>query len=115
MRFLTAGDSVSNLMDPDINLIYTWIIFNGSVIGNYIELFSSLNLRLKINVILTLRSPLSLLGFDFYQMAPYINEMLVHCIDCMNLFKIKTQSKFFEKTKFQLVYRVSQDECARLR
>jgi hypothetical protein len=29
---LTAGIFVRNLMDPDINLIYTWIIFNSSTI-----------------------------------------------------------------------------------
>jgi hypothetical protein len=56
-------------MDPGINLIYTLIILNGSVIGNYMKLFSSLYLRLKFTVILTLPGPLPLLGFDFSQMA----------------------------------------------
>jgi hypothetical protein len=87
---LTAEDSVSNLMDPGVSLICTWIIFSGSVIGNYMKLFSSLYLRLKVTVILTLLSPLSLLGFDFSQ-----NEMLLHCTGCINLFIIKIESDFF--------------------
>jgi len=66
--------------------------------------FLSLYLRLKVTVILTLPSPLPLLGFDFSKMAPYINEMLVHCTDCTNLIIIKTESEFFERTKFQLVH-----------
>ena len=41
-------------MDPGISLICTWIIFSGSVIGNYVKLFSALRLRLKVTVILTL-------------------------------------------------------------
>ena len=41
-------------MDPGISLICTWIIFSGSVIGNYVKLFSALCLRLKVTVILTL-------------------------------------------------------------
>ena len=75
---LAAGDSVSNVMHPGMNLIYTWVDFNASVIGNYMKFFSSLYLRLKVTVILTLPSSLPLLGFDFSQMDPCINETLVH-------------------------------------
>ena len=43
--------------------------FNGSVIGNYMKLFSSLYLRLKVTVILTLPSPLPLLGFHHHRIS----------------------------------------------
>jgi len=104
---LAAGDSVSNVMHPGMNLIYTWVDFNASVIGNYMKFFSSLYLRLKVTVILTLPSSLPLLGFDFSQMDPCINETLVHFTDCKNLFINKTEFKIFRENEISVkIYRV---------
>jgi len=109
---LTAGDSVSNVMHPGMNLIYTWIVFSGSVIGNYMKFFSSFYLRLKVTVILTLPSPLPLLGFDFSQMVSYINETLVHFTDCINLFVIKNRIRIFRENEISIsMYRVTQNDC----